>query len=128
MSEEASDELQRVVQARILDDNTGIRTIRIWTASGTLIYSSAGERTGTQGGDERGIRLATTDEGKTTSIVPASELGVLDVYTPLRIGGGRRAGGSRRGRSIVCADLRRPPASRGTSCSRSPAASPRSPS
>ena len=89
MSEEASDELQRVVQARILDDNPGLRTIRIWTANGTLIYSSAGERTGTRGGDDHGIRLATTDEGTTTSIVPASDLGDLDIYTPLRIGGGR---------------------------------------
>ena len=53
MSEEASAELQRVVQARILDDNPGMRTIRIWTANGTLIYSSAGERTGTNGGDDR---------------------------------------------------------------------------
>ena len=42
--------------------------------------------TGTHGGNERAIRVATVGEGKTNSIVPASELGVLDIYTPLRIG------------------------------------------
>ena len=85
MSEEASADLQRIVQARILDDQT--TTVRIWAPSGTLIYSSTGESTGTQGGNENGINLATTGEGKTTSIVPASELGTLDIYTPLRLGG-----------------------------------------
>jgi hypothetical protein len=85
MSEEASADLQRIVSARILDGYTS--TVRIWATGGTLIYSSTGEPTGTQGGNERGIRLATDGEGKTTSIVPASELGVLDIYTPLRLGG-----------------------------------------
>ncbi|MDQ4108639.1 MAG: hypothetical protein M3138_07535, partial [Actinomycetota bacterium] len=84
MSEEGSADLQRVVEARILDEHT--TTVRIWTASGTLVYSSTGELTGTRGGNERGIRIATTGEGKTTSTAPASELGVLDIYTPLRIG------------------------------------------
>ena len=95
MSEEASADLQEIVEARILDEDT--TTVRIWTASGTLVYSSTGEPTGTRGGDERGIRLATSGEGKTTSIVPASQLGVLDIYTPLRVGAGRRVGSSRRG-------------------------------
>ena len=89
MSEEASADLQEIVEDRILDEDT--TTVRIWTASGTLVYSSTGEETGTRGGDERGIRLATSGEGKTTSIVPASQLGVLDVYTPLRVGAGRRS-------------------------------------
>ena len=115
MSEEASADLQQVVSDRILDEHTS--TVRIWATDGTLIYSSTGEPTGTHGGNERGIRLATDGEGKTTSIVPASELGVLDIYTPLRLGGEPGVGGSRRGRSVVRADLRRPPASRGTSCS-----------
>ena len=65
MSEEASADLQRIVQDRILDDQTA--TIRIWATGGTLIFSSTGELTGTHGGNERGIRLATIGEGKTTS-------------------------------------------------------------
>ena len=89
MSEEASADLQRIVSGRILDGYTS--TVRIWATDGTLIYSSTGEPTGTQGGNERGIRLATDGEGKTTSIVPASELGVLDIYTPLRLGGSRES-------------------------------------
>ena len=87
MSEEEASGLQRIVGSRILDQDT--TTVRIWTASGTLVYSSTGEPTGTRGGDDRGIRLATSGEGKTTSIVPASQLGVLDIYTPLRVGAGR---------------------------------------
>ena len=60
--------------------------MRIWTSDGTLVFSSTGEQTGTQGGNERSIRLATTDDGKTTSIQPATDGGLLDIYTPLRIG------------------------------------------
>ena len=84
MSEEASDALQEIVQAQILDE--GISTVRIWTPDGTLVFSSTGEQTGTQGGNDRSIELATTDEGKTTSIQPATDGGLLDIYTPLRIG------------------------------------------
>src|SRR6185503_14627954 len=89
MSEDASAELQQVVSDRILDEHTS--TVRIWATDGTLIYSSTGEPTGTHGGNERGIDLATDGEGKTTSTVPASELGVLDIYTPLRLGSSRES-------------------------------------
>ena len=96
MTEEASDALQEVVQEEILDE--GISTVRIWTPDGTLVFSSTGEQTGTQGGNDRSIELATTDDGKTTSIEPATDGGLLDIYTPLRIGAEsavRRGGGAR---------------------------------
>ena len=62
MSEEGSADLQQVVETRILDEHT--TTVRIWTPSGTLVYSSTGEQTGTRGGNDRGIQLATTSEGR----------------------------------------------------------------
>jgi hypothetical protein len=84
MTEEASDALQEVVQEEILDE--GFSTVRIWTPDRTLVFSSTGEQTGTQGGNGRSIELATTDDGKTTSIQPATDGGLIDIYTPLRIG------------------------------------------
>ena len=89
MSEEAAEQLQQVVSARILNER--ITTLRIWTSTGTLVFSSTGEQTGTQGGNERSIRLATTDEGKTTSLPPSTGGGLLDIYTPLRIEGQNQA-------------------------------------
>ena len=84
MTEEESDALQRVVAGEILDEHTS--TVRIWSPEGVMLYSSTGEATGGRGGNERGIRVATTGDGKTTSTVPASEGGDLDIYTPLRVG------------------------------------------
>ena len=83
MSEEASDAFQEVVQARILDERTS--TVRIWTSDGTLVFSSTGEQTGTQGGNDRSIGLAAHD-GRTTWIAPSSDGGLLEIYTPLRLG------------------------------------------
>ena len=51
MSEEAAEQLQQVVSARILNER--ITTLRIWTSTGTLVFSSTGEQTGTQGGNEQ---------------------------------------------------------------------------
>ncbi|HET9672829.1 MAG TPA: hypothetical protein VFQ40_08285, partial [Actinomycetota bacterium] len=82
MSKEASEALQPLVESKLLDGQT--MTVRIWTVSGTLVYSSTGEATGTRGGDTRGIRKAA--DGKTTSIPPASEGGALTIYVPLRPG------------------------------------------
>ena len=80
MTEEESEDLQRIVASQILDERTS--TVRIWNDEGTLVYASTGEPTGRTGGNERGIRLATTGEGKTTSVVPSTDLGVLEIYTP----------------------------------------------
>src|SRR5918996_2692788 len=84
MSEEASEDLQPLVEEKILDEHT--MTVRIWTPSGTLVYSSTGEPTGTHLGDGRSIRLAS--EGQTTSVPPSSEGGALEIYVPFRPGDG----------------------------------------
>ena len=124
MSEEASDALQEIVQAQILDEGTS--TVRIWTPDGTLVFSSTGEQTGTQGGNDRSIELATTDEGKTTSIAAGHRRWAprhLHAAADRSGEPGRRGGGAR---PAVRADRGRPRASPGGSCSPSQRASPRS--
>ncbi|HEX6399435.1 MAG TPA: hypothetical protein VF108_03070, partial [Actinomycetota bacterium] len=79
-SEEVAADLQEVVAAEVLDEHT--MTVRIWTVTGTMVYSSAGEPTGTHLGDGRAIRSAA--EGETMSITPSSNGGDLEIFVPLR--------------------------------------------